>query len=339
MLNAKNESNGNTDWWFIYKTPDKTGSQSNEGYQYLYYDDSSSSLSLSANTLDQEKGALSYTLSEIFNGGSDQGYIVYNDEQTDEESNDGSKGHCKGILVFNKKEDSGLILLHSTPRFPAKGEVVLPDREKIYGQTFICITLPDYKTVNDIAAQMLQQQDPQVLLEDSYLPDSIDSSEALARLYNQTGINESQSPSTVDFKSRAGKEFKFIAKSKVWGRDFWIDLVSPELEVDLNVESWRRGKVTESTDKGITEEVEDVMEVDLTAIGLPDFQWKYTKDHSKWAAVELKDVEKGAWVCVADINRMVSQEKRGGGAICFKEENLWKSLNSIEAKLQVEPQT
>jgi len=338
MISAKNESNKNIDWWFIYKTPDNTGPKDNEGYEYLYYDEKSTKLNLSDYTLDKENGALHNTLNEVFSGSKDQGYIVYNDEKTDSGSNNGSKGHCKGILVFNKSEDSGLLLMHSTPRFPAKGETTLPAKERIYGQTYICITLPDYKTVNDFAAQMLQQQNPQVLIDDSYLPDSIDKSEAISKLYNQTGIAESTTPGTVNFKSKAGKEFKLIAKSKKWGKDFWIDLVSPELEVDLNVESWRRGQVTESTDKGISEEVEDVMQIDLAPIGLPKYQWKYTKDHSKWGAVEKKDVAKGAWVCVADINRMKSQEKRGGGSVCFIEENLWRSLNSIEAKLQIEPQ-
>ena len=33
---------------------------------------------------------------------------------------------------------------------------------------------------------------------------------------------------------------------------------------------------------------------------------------------------------VADINRMVSQEKRGGGTICFQDKRLWAALSSTE---------
>ncbi len=61
-----------------------------------------------------------------------------------------------------------------------------------------------------------------------------------------------------------------------------------------------------------------------------------TKDHSKWACSEEKDKAIGQWVCVADINRMKSQEKRGGGVICFMEANLWEALNNAEAKIQEE---
>lgn len=73
---------------------------------------------------------------------------------------------------------------------------------------------------------------------------------------------------------------------------------------------------------------------------LLNFSWHYTKDHSKWAISEPIEMRgksdinnvnsESSWVCIADINRMTSQEKRGGGAICFNEPELWKSLNNIE---------
>lgn len=83
---------------------------------------------------------------------------------------------------------------------------------------------------------------------------------------------------------------------------------------------------------------------------LEGYMWSYTKDHAKWAISE-EDEDRGVhtfaklsdttmlahkegtmsdWVCVADINRMTSQELRGGGAICFHEPLLWHCLNEIE---------
>lgn len=339
MIYAKNEDNKNIDWWFIYKTPEHTGSHDNEGYQYLYYDEQKAKLSLSEHSLDQKSGALFHSLDMVFNSNDpDQGYIVYNDERTDGGADQGTKGHTKGVLTFNKKTNEAMILLHSTPRFPAKGECTLPDEEKIYGQTYLCVTLESYDVISEMAAMMLQQQNPQVLVDNSYLPDSIGADEALSQLYHQQNIKESDTPGHISFLSKEGKEFRMIAKSKKWGKDFWIDLVSPELGVDLNVESWRRGAVTESEDDTVSkEEVEDVMQMDLSGLGLPAYAWKYTKDHSKWGVVADADLSKGAWVCVADINRMKSQEKRGGGVICFIDENLRNALNSTEAKLQIEP--
>jgi deoxyribonuclease-2 len=82
---------------------------------------------------------------------------------------------------------------------------------------------------------------------------------------------------------------------------------------------------------------------------LRGYSWSYTRDHAKWAiseevaergvkTVQLHDGttladEPGTvsdWVCVADINRMTSQERRGGGAVCFHEPLLWHGLNAIE---------
>lgn len=339
MIYAKDENNKNIDWWFIYKTPEGTGSPENKGYHYLYYDDSTAQLALSPNTLDEKSGALFHTLDSVFNSGDpDQGYIVYNDERTDGGQNAGTKGHTKGVLTFNKKTNEAMILLHSTPRFPAKGACTLPEEERLYGQTYLCVSLKDYDTISNMAAMMLRQQNPQVLMDDSYLPDSIGANEALYQLYHQENIKESHTPEHLTFYSKGDKEFRMIAKSKKWGEDFWIDLVSPELNIDINVESWRRGAVTESEDDKVSkEEVEDVMEMNLAHLGLPNYAWKYTKDHSKWGVVADVDLAKGAWVCIADINRMKSQEKRGGGVICFKDENLRNALNATEAKLQIEP--
>ena len=336
MLHTKNESNENIDWWFIYKTPEHTGSETNEGYQYFYYDESATEVTLSPYQLNDTNGALYNTLNTIFNSNdANQGYIIYNDEHVEGDKNNGEKGHTKGILAFNDKANTGLWLLHSVPRFPAKDELTLPDKEKIYGQTFICITLPDFKTVEDLAQIMLQQQNPQVLTSQSYIPNSIAATSPIAQLFNQTNIEESTSPAIFNFNSKGGKAFKLIAKSKKWGKDFWMDLVSPELGVNLDVETWRRGTVTESTDAGITEEVDDAIQIDFSSLGYP-YQWKYTKDHSKWAVAAKADALKSPWVCIADINRMKSQEKRGGGSICFQDLKLSTSLRNTITQLKEE---
>jgi deoxyribonuclease-2 len=35
-------------------------------------------------------------------------------------------------------------------------------------------------------------------------------------------------------------------------------------------------------------------------------------------------------VCVGDINRQVSQRKRGGATICLQDTDLWKALDGIQ---------
>lgn len=93
--------------------------------------------------------------------------------------------------------------------------------------------------------------------------------------------------------------------------------------------------------------IDEVTTIDLgllsDAAGQPlsGLAWSYTKDHAKWAVSEpvadrgdhaTADDPAAAtdWICVADMNRMSSQEIRGGGAICFHEALLWKGLNDIE---------
>ena len=56
--------------------------------------------------------------------------------------------------------------------------------------------------------------------------------------------------------------------------------------------------------------------------------WKSTQDHSKWA-ISYTDAEEGEalfLVCIGDVNRMLKQEERGGGTVCFRNERLWSAL-------------
>ena len=72
------------------------------------------------------------------------------------------------------------------------------------------------------------------------------------------------------------------------------------------------------------DDVTDILYINLEHLGVP-YEWHYTKDHAKWG-VSQSD----AWVCVADINRQTSQEKRGGGTIAFRDETLWDALRQVE---------
>jgi deoxyribonuclease-2 len=333
MFEVKNQQGKAVDWWFIYKTPEHTGSKNNKGFDFFYFDPESGALALSPVGLDQDNQALSHTLTGIFNAPEGAGYLVYNDEHADKEGNRSEKGHCKGILAFDKESDSALFLLHSTPRFPANDESTLPDREEIYGQTFICISLPDYQTANHIAQQMLSQQNPQILKESSRIPPSLKDDEPLSLLFHGTDVSELKEPSTLRFRSRGGKEFLLVAKSRKWGEDFWLDLISPELNCDLVVETWRRGHVTPMQDDRSTTYDEDVLSLNFKVDPALSYEWRYTKDHAKWAVALKNEVNALPWVCVADLNRMVSQEKRGGGSLCFQDDRLWDALKDAEEKL------
>ncbi|WP_395377370.1 deoxyribonuclease II family protein [Marinicella sp. W31] len=334
MITAhKDKNGGSVDWWFVYKLPKSAGNISNshptaDGFQYLYFDSEDEQLILSSLLLSSDDSAVQRTLAQIDNDNPADtvGWYLYNDEIPDEvigdRHNDEHKGHTKGVVIFDTATDTALWLLHSTPRWSIPGSTAFPDDERIYGQTFLCISLKNIATAESIAAQMLQQQQPQIY--SSRLPDSLQQESAIRTLVNTSEMPKNTQPSTIHFSSRAGQDFQCFAKNRAWGEDFWIDLVAHELKTTVDVESWRRGSIPATTDPDDDGHADDVQFVNLKKLGI-DSEWKYTHDHSKWAIAESKPV-----VLVADINRQTSQEKRGGGAIGFTNEKLWAALKKIE---------
>ncbi|MDQ3707505.1 MAG: deoxyribonuclease II family protein [Chloroflexota bacterium] len=333
-LSAIGDNGQPVDWWFMYKVPKNAGpavgtgpmGHRATGYEYAYFDDQSATLSGSRNLLSAPNNALTATLQQVFEAAANptSGCIFYNDEFPLELNlpNNGGLAHAKGVLAFDLGSDSAFWLLHSIPRFshPTSGD--FPSNELDYGQTLLCITLKDVATAEAIAQQMLVQQGPQVYgtrLPQSLPPDSVWHKLAAG------DFSLSHTPSDIPFTSKGGATFRSIAKSRLWGQDLWSDLVGPSLGVDLDVESWRRGAIPSGEDSNKTEWVADDTAIDLNPIGMP-FAWQNAKDHAKWAmSLENND----DWVCVADINRQVSQAKRGGGTICFQDSRLWAGLSAI----------
>jgi deoxyribonuclease II len=347
------------DWWFIYKLPCGTGPHKNStGDEYLYCDSSwGSKLNLSSLQLHKGRNALADTLKQVFSGDPDTGYILWNDEIPPTKAhpkpeNNSSKGHTKGVLAFNKKTNSGLYLLHSTPRFPAEGEIELPEFEREYGQTFLCVTL-NYATVLQIAEIVRVHHEPQVYAAKN-LP-----AEHGSPLYKLARENHEplhpKHPGYIDFtfRSKDWNVFRMFAKHKKWseptpdakhGRDFWNHLVGPALCDDINVETWRRGIVFENVDSGSRHITFDALGMDLEAIGYKDYSWSFTKDHAKWGGTKHRPpgllFQHPGFVVIADINRDASQAKRSGGGLAFQHDGIWTALKSavkVDSTVQKKP--
>jgi deoxyribonuclease II len=335
-ISALDENGKPVDWWFVYKVPEISGSA--KGYEYVYYDPNVGRLAQSPHTLNSDRGALDVTLDALFQGASETtGWILYNDEMPDEaktspkQADNGSLGHTKGILAFDTESKTALWLLHSWPKYVMPGVKVMPTPK--YGQTYLCVSI-DLATASAIAAVMIDHQEPQVF-RNSRVPDSVGASDPLRLLTKTIDPNAAGDSHILDFQSRGCKAFKLIAKNRKWGGDFWNQLVGPALGVCMDVETWIRGAIPSEQDSDAPgalnlngrNEVFDIQSIDLTPIGAP-WKWPETKDHAKWGIGVAQD-----WVCVGDINRMISQEKRGGGAIAFQENALWSALsktNSIQ---------
>lgn len=319
------ESGNPVDWWFIYKIP-KLMKGANEpgasGYEYLYYDPKIGKAVQSPYKLTDEAGALDNTLDAVFkNPAATTGWILYNDEMPNQarREDQGRYGHTKGVIVFNTATKTAFWMLHSWPKFADLRDADLPTPE--YGQTFMCIAL-DLKTANAIAQQMINHQEPQVYL--PRIPRSLPKTDPLYLLTQDVNPNAEGDSDTIDCKSRGGLKFKVMAKNRKWGKDFWNDFVGPNLKADLDVETWIRGKIPPILDSDGHYKTFDVKYIDLNPLGFP-FSWPETHDHAKWGITVEKD-----WICVGDINRMVSQEKRGGGTIAFQDKKLWNLLKQTD---------
>ena len=106
--------------------------------------------------------------------------------------------------------------------------------------------------------------------------------------------------------------FKVIAKNRKWNKDFWNELVGTTLKEDMDVETWIRGKIPPIADTDGIHKTFDIKYINLGPLGI-HWAWPETHDHAKWGITTASN-----WVCVGDINRMISQRRRGGGTIAFR---------------------
>lgn len=324
-ISALDENGKAVDWWFAYKVPKLAKDATNPsatGYEYVYYDPNIGKVVKSPYLLTDGKGALDLTLDAVFSKPDDTtGWILYNDEMPADakRKDDGRFGHTKGVIAFDTASKTALWLLHSWPKFADPHASTMPT--PIYGQTFLCISL-DMATASKIAQQMGNHQEPQVYL--PRVPSTLGKSDPLSLLAQPLNPNPAGDADVVECQSRGGLAFKVIAKNRQWGKDFWNDLVGPTLKADMDVETWIRGKIPPTLDSDGIHKTFDVKYIDLSPLGVP-WTWPETHDHAKWGITVDSD-----WVCVGDINRMVSQEKRGGGTIAFQDAQLWAALSKTD---------
>jgi len=337
-ISALDEKGQPVDWWFIYKVPQLAkGSATDEasGYEYIYYDaaiDANTdprkrNVVVSPFTLNSGKGALNLSLDSVFKNfkkpPATTGWILYNDEMPADvnKKDDAHKGHTKGVLAFDTASKTAYWLLHSWPKFIDPQATKDPTPK--YGQTYMCISL-DLDTARKIATQMANHQEPQIYFSNTANLPHTDPLYVLTQPLTATPAAEHD---TIELKSKGGVSFKVIAKNKEWNDDFWNDLVGPTLGDDMDDETWIRGPIPPIADSDGIHKTFDIKYINLGPMGL-HWAWPETHDHAKWG-ITLHD----PWVCVGDINRMISQRKRGGGTIAFQNQVLWLGLSKASLVL------
>lgn len=326
QISPLDESGAPVDWWFLYKVPrlkTSAGIEAASGFEYACMDSRGNTLDRSPYTLDSDNGALYETLQSIFgNPSASTGWILYNDEIPDGNTSF-TLGHSKGVIGFDAESQTAFWLLHSWPKFPLPDDSAQPS--PMYGQTFLCLAL-DLETARQLATQMHGYQEPQVY--SSRIPTSLAVDDPLRLLTSGITDNDPPGASTLDVLTRNGMKFKVIAKNRNWNSDFWNDLVVDEIQASIDVDTWIRGKnvIPPNTDPAHLYTVADIKYITLQEVGLP-WAWPETRDHAKWA---ISVPNSGNWVCVGDINRMISQRLRGGCTIAFQHDVLWGILSRTD---------
>lgn len=326
-ISALNESGQPVDWWFIYKIPKLTqdsDSDSATGYEYAYFDANAPAVGKSPYRLDQGKGALNLTLEAVFkNPDPTTGWVLYNDEKPVivKGADNGSCGHTKGVIAFDTATGTAFWLLHSWPKYAAPGLPHMPTPE--YGQTYLCLTI-SLETANAIAAQMANHQEPQTFMP---RPANLKPTDPLHALTEPLNPKPPADADILEAKTAGGMPFKVLAKNREWNQDFWNGFVGPKLGSDMDVETWIRGSIPPVADTDGIHKTFDIKYINLGPLGL-HYAWPESKDHAKWGITKDND-----WICVGDINRMISQRKRGGGTIAFQNRTLWTALAKTDLLL------
>ncbi|EFP09321.1 CRE-CRN-7 protein [Caenorhabditis remanei] len=325
-IQCKNMRGKSVDWFVVYKLPKLSGSGTT-GKEFVYIDSESSDWTR-GNDINDEQVAVGATISQAYSADKSSNFLLmYSDDDPIKEA-DSYRGHAKGVSLFDST--TGFWLIHSVPNFPPIKSYSYPSTAEKYGQSFFCSSM-EVQHLAELAEHWKYiQATPYVI----NLPDkfgtrfptlkNVQAKQSLTRSATQFWISK-------PIKTVQGVTLMAYAKHKKFDGDIWNDLISKQNKVTLAVltyRSWLNGSGddlhTTCTDSSQTH---DVTEMRVTGLNFAS-----SKDHSKWA---VSNSQTNPIVCFGDMNRQKSQLKRGGGAVCIQNRNLWQIYHS--SVIQVEP--
>ncbi|MGH0178279.1 UNVERIFIED_CONTAM: hypothetical protein FKN15_077063 [Acipenser sinensis] len=105
--------------------------------------------------------------------------------------------------------------------------------------------------------------------------------------------------------------------------DLYSGLLVEPLGDDLLAKGWGRLHNPLPSNCSVKHNVYNVKSVKLPPIS----PFNITTDHSKWCVTMGKKT--GIWTCIADMNREISQMRRGGGAVCTSNTAVWKAFSKM----------
>ncbi|KAM9358363.1 deoxyribonuclease-2-alpha-like [Symphorus nematophorus] len=318
-VKCRNDNGKEVDWYILYKLPKESG----KGLTYLYMDENTNGWTLSKKKINSASGTLGNTLKPLLDFYIKKtegfGYMLYNEQPLKTASS--SFGHSKGVVMLDRQ--TGVWLSHSTPRFPTyRSKDFWPNSGTYFAQTFMCVTYP-YSQFKEIGLQLKYIH---VYTYDYEIPTTFHNE---LRCVAQRSCYPNSKPwfSVKTLTSVGGKMFSSIAKYKRFADDLYSGLIVNHLKQNLYVRFW--GKVNSprlpsNCSNSIPHHVYNVKTVRLNGESLSDMF-----DHSKWCVTTGGDV-----TCIADLNRQVSQMKRGGGAICTNDVKVGRAFYALITKYE-----
>ena len=208
-----------------------------------------------------------------------------------------------------------LYITHSIPLYPnftSTGQIntTVDYSQTVYAQDLMCVSMSTTNLFSLLGLMALIQPDV-------YYSNIVLRNDNVSMVIGD--LLPSLPPSAGFVFKENGFRFSYVAKSQFSGLDLWDNSVSGFFKSGLNVESWGRPYMASSCPPTIPYPV-----LNIAKIKIGDYAWKDTQDHSKWALVTDLSV-----VCYGDMNRMVSQRVRGGGALCLDSQGFYDAHRSI----------
>nr|XP_015919986.1 plancitoxin-1 [Parasteatoda tepidariorum] len=334
-LRCKDDRGRNVDWFILYKLPkissEPAGTPLEDGEAYAYItSQDENNWTLSPHKITSHKSMLGRTWQGLKNKEQTATYLFYNDDSP-ENFKGSAVGHLKGFLAFDNR--NGYWLSHSIPRFGRMHSYEYPETAVTNGQHAICITF-NVAALKKISKHLLYAH-PNIYLRSLSDVVSLKLDQESRSLFTDKPafIRSGDLTNVEGLNSIGGQSFLSFAKDNQFSGDLYSDIIAPGIKSSLYAETWRRGAGTNLKPACQTDyKIIDIVAINMTANDRgknKNIYFKSTEDHSKWAV----SIERGNnWVCMADMNRMASQQRRGGGALCFKSSYASNAFKNIIAE-------
>jgi len=229
-------------------------------------------------------------------------------------------GAAKGVIASDG--DTGMWLVHSIPGYPVMFDQSHFIPNKTQTHNLLCLTL-DGEGVKEVG-DLLVLYEPHFYFSRNPLgmyrfPNL---QRAMYKIWLTDGVNERD----VELLTLDGKKFRLFGRNGNSDKELYADIVAPGLDVTLWV---RTNRFTGENNNmpNICDNSNKIFNVFDVAYPSRLIHKNITswEDHSKWAVSQETGFQffgfrigGSDWICIGDLNRWYTHQKRGGGAVCYK---------------------